>query len=77
MVTIKLGYISGQTLVSASDPDKVLVISTWTNKKRWDEWYESSKRKEFTQKLNEILQSPEQVEVFYVGEKEPEWVDMA
>jgi heme oxygenase (mycobilin-producing) len=77
MVTVLPGYLSGQTLISADDPNKLLVISTWTSRKRWDDWLATEKRKEFSKKIAELLESPEESEVFLVGEKEPEWVDMA
>jgi heme-degrading monooxygenase HmoA len=77
MVTVLPGYLSGQTLISADDPEKLLVISTWTSQKRWRDWEASEKRKEFTKKLADILEKPEHSEIYFVGEKEPEWVDMA
>jgi heme oxygenase (mycobilin-producing) len=77
MVTVLPGYLSGQTLISAEDPNKLLVISTWTSRKRWDDWLATAKRKDFSKKISELLESPEESEVFFVGEKEPEWVDMA
>jgi heme oxygenase (mycobilin-producing) len=77
MVTVLPGYLSGQTLISADDPNKLLVISTWTSRKRWDDWLATEKRKEFSKKIAQLLESPEESEVYLVGEKEPEWVDMA
>ncbi len=61
----------------ADDPHKVLVVSTWINRKRWKEWRTSEKRKEYTKKIEPLLEEPENYEVFIAGEKEPEWVDMA
>ena len=77
LATLQRGYISGQTLLSVADPSKVTVVSTWTSGKRWDEWYGSLKRKEFCTRVEPLLEAPEEVEVFMVGEKTPEWVDMA
>lgn len=77
MVTVLPGYLSGETLISAEEPEKLLVISTWTSKKRWEDWESSEKRKEFTKELAHILESPEHSQIYFVGEKEPEWVDMA
>jgi len=75
--TLLPGFVSGQTLVSADNPNKLLAISTWAGKKKWEFWRSTEKRKEFSKKLAVLLQAPEQSEVFYVGEKKPEWVDMA
>ena len=75
--TLCKGYVSGQTLVSADEPNKVVVISTWNSRKRWEAWVKDSKRKEYHDRMNEMLEAPEHVEVFFVGERTPEWVDMA
>ncbi len=77
MATLRKGYVSGQTLVAADDPYKVVVISTWSSRQRWNDWYGDPKRVEFSQKMNEFLEGPEEIEVFLVGEKMAEWVDMA
>jgi len=77
MATMRLGYLSGETIVGADNPNKLVVISTWASRKRWEEWKEEQTRKEFSQKLEQYLTVPEHVEVFHSGEKIPEWVDMA
>jgi heme-degrading monooxygenase HmoA len=77
LATLQPGYISGETLVSAQNPDKIVVISAWRTLKKWEEWSESDKRKSFLAKLNEFLREPEMFETYYVGEKIGEWVDMA
>ena len=75
--TLMPGYISGQTIISAEDPNTLLVISTWTGKSRWEDWRATETRKEFAKKIAELLETPEETEVFYAGERMPEWVDMA
>jgi heme-degrading monooxygenase HmoA len=75
--TLQSGFISGETLISAGDPNQFLVISTWTSKKRWDDWYESSERKNLSLKLDDYLQTAEEVQVFLSGERAAQWVDMA
>ncbi len=78
MATLRNGYLSGETIISADNPNKLVVISTWVSQKRWEDWHGNAKRKDFVQKLeDEYLVAPEHVEVFLVGEKIPEWVDMA
>jgi len=75
--TLRQGFVSGQTLVSAEDPDRTLVISTWTDAKGWEAWRASEKRNEISKKISELLEEPEHVEVFYVERKEVEGADMA
>lgn len=67
VVTLRPGYISGQTLISADIPNKTVVVSTWAGPNRWDEWKNDPKRKEFSEKLKPLLESPEQIEVFLTG----------
>jgi heme-degrading monooxygenase HmoA len=70
--TLSPGYVSGQTLISEENPNKVVVVSTWASRKRWQDWKAQEKRKEFSAKLGECLVRPEEVEVFLVGEKSAE-----
>jgi heme oxygenase (mycobilin-producing) len=75
--TLRPGFVSGQTLVSAEDPHRLLVISTWTDVRGWEAWRASQKRKEISEKIAELLEKPEYVEIFHVERKETEGVDMA
>lgn len=77
MATLRLGYLSGETIVGADNPSKLVVISTWVSRRRWEEWSQEQRRKDFSQRLEPYLAAPEHVEVFHSGEKIPEWVDMA
>jgi len=74
--TVRPGYISGQTLIAVDDPYKLLVVSTWTNRKRFDEWRATAKRREFSKRLAAVLETSEHYEIFYVGEQEPEWTEV-
>jgi quinol monooxygenase YgiN len=75
--TLMPGFISGETIISAEEPNTLLVISTWTGKRRWEDWRATETRKEFAKKIAELLETSEQSEFFYAGERIPEWVDMA
>lgn len=77
MATLRLGYLSGETMVGADNPNKLVVVSTWVSRKRWEEWSQEQRRQDFCRKLEQYLASPEHIEVFHSGEKIPEWVDMA
>jgi antibiotic biosynthesis monooxygenase (ABM) superfamily enzyme len=65
--TLHPGYISGQTLLGAEDPHKMIVVSTWANRKGWDDWKSSPDRVEMTKKMEEFLEVPEEWEIFYAG----------
>ena len=77
LATLQTGYVSGETLIGADDPNNLVVISTWISANRWQEWLANPKRKSAAQKMENLLESPEEAEVFLVGERIPEWVDMA
>jgi heme-degrading monooxygenase HmoA len=76
LVTLRRGYVSGETLVSAEDKRKVLVISHWSSQERWDEWRADPRRQEFTERMEGLLESPEEVEVFLHGADLPVWAEI-
>jgi quinol monooxygenase YgiN len=39
------GYISGETLTSAADPQTLVVIGSWQNMESWYKWKENDTRK--------------------------------
>ncbi|MFH0824199.1 MAG: antibiotic biosynthesis monooxygenase [Pseudomonadota bacterium] len=67
VATLQPGYISGQTLIGVDNPDKVVVVSTWTGKKPWLEWLTCERRKELSGRLAEFLEDSETVETFWAG----------
>lgn len=70
LATLKRGYISGQTLISVDNPNKLVVISTWAGRKSWDAWQEDEKRKEHSKRMEQLLDAPEEIEVFLAGVQE-------
>ena len=68
------GYVSGETLVSAEDPQKLLVIGTWQGMENWIEWRENTRRKNFEKMLEIYQEGPTEYGVFYLGalSKRPE-----
>jgi heme-degrading monooxygenase HmoA len=77
VVTLRRGYISGETLVSAGDKKKVLVISHWMSLERWEEWQNDPRRQEFVERLESLLEGPEKVEIFLAGRDLPVWAEIA
>jgi len=75
LATLQHGYISGETLISEDDPNKVVVVSTWISRKHWEEWRANPTRLEAGKILDELLEAPEQVECFLVAEKVSAWGD--
>ncbi len=58
------GYISGETLRALDNPNKYLVISTWTTLEDWKAWEAHPARKELQEELERFLRSPEKTTVY-------------
>ena len=63
LATLEPGYISGQTMVSVKNPNKIVVMSTWESIGRWEDWQASELRNAYTAKVDPLTASPEQVDV--------------
>ena len=59
------GYISGETLMNEDDPEEYLVISSWTTKSRWNEWFENPQRAGLQKKIDELLGRKTMYQVYY------------
>ena len=60
----RVGYISGETLVLASDESLHLVISNWSSLREWRDWEHHPERMEVVDKINALLASPARTEVW-------------
>lgn len=58
------GYLSGETLVSAADPTVHMVVGSWASIDDWRSWEHHPERQELVAKINELLVSPAEVEVW-------------
>jgi heme-degrading monooxygenase HmoA len=58
------GYISGETLIRADDPQKIIVISTWHSIDEWNSWKESEQRKNIDAILEKLQVEPTDYEVY-------------
>ncbi len=65
------GYVSGETLRSAVDPDEYLVISSWNSIDEWRQWKSNPQREELQQKIDAILGDKTTYEEFYYQERSP------
>jgi len=50
------GYISSETLRSMENPQEFLVISTWQSLEDWQNWFNSSQRRELHPKVDMLLE---------------------
>lgn len=58
------GYITGETLFSQEDPQKMVVIGTWESHEDWLAWRAIEARKQIEARLDELLIEPTRYEVF-------------
>ena len=61
------GYISGETLRRIENPEEFLVISTWQSFEDWENWFNSSGRKELQSKIDILLGRETTYEVYQYG----------
>ncbi len=58
------GYISGETLLSATGQDATLVISVWATVEDWRKYESSPHRKAILDKLEPLLAQPATMELW-------------
>ncbi len=59
------GYISGETLLNADDPEEYLVISTWTDLDHWNRWLNNPERKMVQRAIDTLLGRETLYQVYY------------
>ena len=64
LATGQPGYVSGETLKRIDQEGQSLVISKWKNKAYWDSWYHSTERVALQEKIDALLDSPTQYEIY-------------
>ncbi len=58
------GYISGETLICAEKPSKVLIISKWESLEHWRAWESNETRKEADILINQLQEVPTEYEAY-------------
>lgn len=59
------GYISGETLINADDPEEYLVISTWTDLQHWNTWLNNGERIMVQRQIDGLLGRETLYQVYY------------
>lgn len=57
------GFISGETLVDASDPNHRLTLANWRSEADWDRWYRSQKRRDLLTEVQPMMDQDEKITV--------------
>lgn len=58
------GYISGETLLSATDQGTTMVISTWTSVNHWRDYENSAERRALLDEMEPRLTEPATTEIW-------------
>jgi len=61
------GYISGETMRNANDPEDYLVISTWKSVEDWKAWEANRARTEIVSKIDSLLGERTSFGIYYYG----------
>jgi heme oxygenase (mycobilin-producing) len=59
------GYISGETLMNADDPEEYLVISTWSDIESWRTWLANYERMAVQRAIDNLLGRETLYQVYY------------
>jgi heme-degrading monooxygenase HmoA len=59
------GYISGETLMNADDPEEYLVISTWADITHWNRWLQNGERMMVQRQIDSLLGTESLYQVYY------------
>jgi heme-degrading monooxygenase HmoA len=57
------GYISGETLHDAADPDHFVTVSTWHSREEWNVWADCKARQDVRERVAHLLAKDERVTV--------------
>ena len=61
------GYITGETMRNLEKSDDFLVISTWETSDDWKRWVQSDARQQIQSKIDALLGSQTEYEIFHYG----------
>jgi quinol monooxygenase YgiN len=58
------GYIAGETLNRLDKPGESLVVTKWQSIDYWNMWFQSKKRSEIQDKIDQLLQEETEYEMY-------------
>jgi heme-degrading monooxygenase HmoA len=57
------GFIAGESLKNAFDPNHRIIMSKWRTVQDWQEWFASPERKQMMRELSPMLEREEKITV--------------
>ena len=58
------GYLYGETWRSLTDPQLIVVVSSWASKEYWEQWAADEFRLKMDERISRMLVEPSTVRVF-------------
>jgi heme-degrading monooxygenase HmoA len=55
------GYLSGEILQGEEDKSLLLIISSWSSTKEWNDWAKQPERQEILVKMEPLLSAPTKI----------------
>lgn len=57
------GFVSGETLVNADDPNHRLTLCNWRSVSDWERWYQSPVRRQLLNELKPMMDQDERITI--------------
>ncbi|MCK7544235.1 antibiotic biosynthesis monooxygenase [Marinobacter bryozoorum] len=59
------GFVSGETLVNARDPNHRITLANWRSEADWDRWYHSRDRQELLNDVKPMMDQDEKITILH------------
>lgn len=59
------GFISGETLVNAHDPNHRITLANWRSEADWDRWYHSAERQQLLNDVKPMMDLDEKITILH------------
>lgn len=57
------GFVSGETLVDASDANHRITLANWRSEADWDRWYRSEERQQLLSEVKPMMDQEEKITI--------------
>lgn len=59
------GFVSGETLVNAHDPNHRITLANWRSEADWDRWYHSADRQQLLSEVKPMMDQDEKITILH------------
>ncbi|MFW5825700.1 MAG: antibiotic biosynthesis monooxygenase family protein [Marinobacter sp.] len=57
------GFVSGETLANAHDPNHRITLANWRSEADWDHWYHSEERQQLLGEVKPMMDQDEKITI--------------